>query len=88
MSTSRGAAVVTGAGRGIGRSIALKLAEAGYPVAVQSRTASDLEDVVSAIESTGGQAIAVAGDVTQQEAAEALLAGAEAAFGRVEVAVP
>ncbi|MEQ9497261.1 MAG: SDR family oxidoreductase [Deltaproteobacteria bacterium] len=88
MSTPRGAAVVTGAGRGIGRSIALKLAEAGYPVAVQSRTASDLEDVVSAIESTGGQAIAVVGDVTQAEAAEALIAGAEAAFGRVEVAVP
>ena len=46
-------AVVTGAGRGIGRSIALALADAGADVAVSARTANDIEALVAEIRTTG-----------------------------------
>lgn len=88
MNESKGAALVTGAGRGIGRAIALALAERGHPVAVQSRTEADLAEVVAAIEAAGGRAMAVAGDVTEASAADALVSRAIEKFGRVEVAVP
>ncbi len=88
MNAPKGAAVVTGAGRGIGRAIAVALAERGHPVAVQSRTATELEALVAEIEAAGGRAIAVPGDVTQAEAADMLVSAAVEAFGRVEIAVP
>lgn len=79
--------MITGAGRGIGRALALELARAGHPVALQARTPADLEMTRAAIESEGGRAIAVPGDVTQAAAARALLDRAEAELGPVSVAV-
>ncbi len=81
------AAVITGAGRGIGRAIALDLARAGHPVALQSRTASAVEAVAGQIRQAGGQAVAVPGDVTDEASAEGLIAACTAAFGEVSVAV-
>lgn len=60
-------AVVTGAGRGIGRACAVALAAAGAHVAVLSRTASELEEVVAEIEAAGARARAIRCDVTDPE---------------------
>lgn len=60
-------AVVTGAGKGMGRSIALALAQAGADVAVTSRTAAGLEQLVAEIQAMGRQSIAVPCDVTDSE---------------------
>ena len=57
-------AVVTGAGKGIGRGCALALAEAGADVVAMARTESDLVQLVDTIEAAGGTARAVVVDVT------------------------
>ena len=56
-------ALVTGGGRGIGRAIALSLAEAGCWVAVVARTSSEVQDVVAEITTSGGQAAAYTVDI-------------------------
>ena len=66
-------AVVTGAGKGIGRAIAMCLAQAGAKVAVASRTQSDLDSLAQEIKATGGEALAVQTDVTQRESLEKLI---------------
>jgi NAD(P)-dependent dehydrogenase (short-subunit alcohol dehydrogenase family) len=81
------AAVVTGAGRGIGRAIALRLARSGAPVALQSRTEAEIAETRALIEAEGGRAIVVPGDVTEQAAAEALVSRAEAELGSVSIAI-
>src|SRR5579875_985437 len=60
-------AVVTGAGKGIGRSIALALAAAGADVAVTARTAGDIERLSAEIEAMGRHSIAMPCDVTDAE---------------------
>jgi NAD(P)-dependent dehydrogenase (short-subunit alcohol dehydrogenase family) len=82
-----GAAVITGAGRGIGRALALELARAGYPLAIQARTRSELFDTRAEIEALGGRARVVAGDVTQPGSAKELIERCEAELGPVTVAV-
>lgn len=79
--------MVTGAGRGIGRSIALTLAQAGYGVALQARTQAQLFDTREAIEAVGGRARVVPGDVTQRAAAEDLVQRCEEELGPVRLAV-
>lgn len=65
-------AVVTGAGKGIGRGIALCLAEAGADVAVAARNEAEINEVASEIRALGRRAIAVPTDVTAAGALEAL----------------
>ena len=60
-------AVVTGAGRGIGRSIALALAQAGADVAVTARTHAEIEQLVTDIQTFGCRSLAVTCDVTLPE---------------------
>ena len=60
-------AVVTGAGRGIGRSIALALAQAGADVAVTARTYLEIEQLVAEIQTMGRRSLAVSCDVTDPE---------------------
>ena len=69
-------AVVTGAGKGIGRGIALCLAEAGADLVVSARTQSDIDEVADAVRQTGRRAVAVAADVTDGEQLDALVAAA------------
>ncbi len=78
-------AVVTGAGKGIGRAIAIALAEAGADVALGARTAADIEAVAAEIRALGRRAIAVPTDATNMAALEALAARAADELGPVGI---
>ena len=80
-------ALVTGAGRGIGRACALALADAGHAVVVASRVAGNGEPVADEIRARGGQAICVPTDVMQRDAIFAAVARAVAEFGGLDVMV-
>ena len=80
-------AIVTGAGKGIGRGIALGLAEAGATVVVGARTKSDLDEVVSRIEEVGGRALAVVTDVLSDEDRRGLVDSAVECYGRLDILV-
>jgi 3-oxoacyl-[acyl-carrier protein] reductase len=82
------AAIVTGAGRNIGRAIALQLAAAGASVVVNVRSnKAEADAVVREIETAGGKAVAVLGDVADAKTAEALAAAALKKFGRIDYLV-
>ena len=68
-------ALVSGAGRGIGRACAEALAQAGAEVVLLSRTAKEIEDVASNITRKGGKATAIACDVTDSQAVKKVFAG-------------
>ena len=76
-------AVVTGAGRGLGRACALALAAAGADVVVLSRTKRELDDVAAEIKAAGGYAEALRCDVTDEEA----VAGSLGALHAIDVLV-
>jgi 3-oxoacyl-[acyl-carrier protein] reductase len=80
-------ALVTGAGRGIGRATALALARAGARVTVVSRTATELDMVVGEIEALGGQGLGFAGDVRDASVCEAAVATAVERYGGLQVLV-
>jgi len=80
-------AVVTGASRGIGRVIALKLAAEGAKVVLSARNAEALEVVADEIRSKGGEALVVPGDVSVGADAEKLFSEAVAAYERVDILV-
>lgn len=80
-------AVVTGAGRGIGRASALALAAHGLRVAVTARSPDELQGVVQEIESAGGTALAIVDDLTDLDAVDRIISQVEDAWGSVEVLV-
>ncbi len=80
-------AIVTGSSRGIGRAIAHAYARAGARVVVSSRKLDACEVVVEEIEATGGEAIAVACNISNKEQIHALADRTEAAFGPADVLV-
>jgi len=80
-------AIVTGAGKGIGRGIALGFAEAGADVVVAARTAADLESAAEEIRAHGRRALAVPCDVTSGEQLDEMAARARDEFGRIDVLV-
>jgi 3-oxoacyl-[acyl-carrier protein] reductase len=81
------AALVTGGGRGIGRAIALGLAERGASVVVASRTASEIEATCSEIEGLGGIAAAIRADVSVPAEILRLLSETKELFGPVAILV-
>ncbi len=81
-------AVVTGSSRGIGRAIALRLAEGGAKVVVNYRgSEAAANEVVEAIKANGGEAIAIQADVSQVAEAQALIGTAQKTFGRIDILV-
>src|SRR5436305_14988902 len=80
-------AVVTGGGRGIGRSIALALAGAGADVAVTARTASELEELVTQIQAMGRQSLAISCDVTDTEQVQRMARATIEGLGGIDMLV-
>jgi NAD(P)-dependent dehydrogenase (short-subunit alcohol dehydrogenase family) len=79
-------ALVVGASRGIGAVTAHAFARAGAAVVVAARDAAALDAVAAAIEADGGRALAIPTDVTDADAAAALVERTVAAFGRLDIA--
>lgn len=77
--------MVTGAGKGIGRAIAVGLAEAGADVAVASRTQADLESVAAEITALGRRALPLATDATDMAALEHLAEQAVSRLGKLTI---
>jgi NADP-dependent 3-hydroxy acid dehydrogenase YdfG len=81
------AAIVTGAGRGIGRAVVLALAAEGAAVALAARTRLELTAVATEVRERGGRALAIPTDVASAGAVDALVEQASAALGRVDLLV-
>lgn len=80
-------AIVTGAGRGIGRSVALKLAADGARIVVNDLDAEPAEEVIGQIRAAGGEAVACVGSVTAEGFAERLVNTAVDAFDGIDIIV-
>jgi len=81
------AALVTGAGRGMGKAVALRLAEAGADVAVNDINAADADTVASEVRSLGRRAVSVAGDVTKAAEVAGVVGAAVAEFRKLSILV-
>lgn len=82
-----GSAIVTGAGGGIGRAVALKMAALGYEVALVGRTEPALERVAREVRTVGRRALVAAGDVGKSAAVTGIVTRVVGEFGRVDVVV-
>jgi 3-oxoacyl-[acyl-carrier protein] reductase len=80
-------AIVTGAGRGIGRSIALGLARNGARVVLAARTESQLRSVRAEIEALGGAALGIVTDITSEHSVMALIGQTVHQLGRLDIVV-
>ena len=80
-------ALVTGGGRGLGRAFAQALAESGAAVAVIARSEDQLAETVKLIESAGGRAIAIPGDVSDQGDVEQAVSTTEQQLGPIDLLV-
>jgi NAD(P)-dependent dehydrogenase (short-subunit alcohol dehydrogenase family) len=80
-------ALITGAGRGIGRAIAERLAGEGALVTLLARSRADIDAVAAGISGRGGAALAMVADVTDPRAVAAALSAASARFGPIRVLV-
>jgi NAD(P)-dependent dehydrogenase (short-subunit alcohol dehydrogenase family) len=85
MGTHNKVAIVTGAGSGIGKSVALAFLKDGYRVALAGRRKDALEQTVKDAGANGSRALAVPTDVTKPESVAALFAATKKAFGRLDV---
>ena len=79
--------IVTGGGGGIGRAIAIRLAEAGANVAILDIIAERAEETATRIRETGARALTFPADVMESDALRAAIDQAAAAFGRLDILV-
>ena len=84
---SKKVALVTGAGRGIGKAIALGLARAGCDIAAISRTADEIADTVREAKELGSAAVAIRADVSDLRDVQSVAGEMERRFGRLDVLV-
>ncbi len=87
MNLSGKVAIVTGAGRGIGRAITLKLASAGATVVVNDRTLPSAQGVVDEIKTQGGKGLAIAADVSLATEVNNMVDQAIAAYGHIDILI-
>ena len=80
-------AIVTGAGRGIGRAVAMRLAAAGASVVVNDLVAEAAQDVAEQLNSAGGRAFAVAGDIADLTAVDSLIGRTTDKYGQINILV-
>jgi len=80
-------ALITGASSGIGRATALRFGAEGADVALVARRADRLADVAQAVEAAGGQALAIAADLTEEAGIEHIVRETVGAFGGIDVLV-
>ena len=78
---------ITGAGAGIGRATAVRFAKEGAGLVLGDLDAAGLQETAAAVEASGGQAVAVAGDITRREAAERMVAAGLERFGRLDILI-
>ena len=80
-------ALVTGSGRGIGRSIALRFAQEGAQIVIAGRTPASLADTAKEIHALGRDVLALPCDVTNNPAVREMVRQAETRFGRIDILV-
>ena len=80
-------AIITGAGRGIGKGIALTLAEAGADIVVAARTASEIELTAKEIRKLGRNALAVQADVTKNDQVKNIVEETVSQFNRIDILI-
>lgn len=87
MSIEKKVAIITGAGSGIGRAAALRLARAGARVALFGRTWETLTETAAAIRAAGGEALKITGDVGREEDVQVLFTRVDEAYSSVDILV-
>jgi NAD(P)-dependent dehydrogenase (short-subunit alcohol dehydrogenase family) len=80
-------ALVTGAGRGIGRAVALGLAEGGADLVLAARTRSELESLAQEIEKLGRKALVCEVDITVRDQVDAMIRAAIDSYGSIDILV-
>src|SRR5271167_3617390 len=80
-------AVITGAGRGLGRAMAVKFAETGADIVAAARTQSQLDETADAVKKTGRKCLIVPTDVTDSAQVNALAAATLKEFGRIDILI-
>ncbi len=80
-------AIITGAGRGLGRAMAIKFAESGADVVAASRTRKQLDETAEAVGKSGRKCLVVPTDVTRSDEVNAMVAAAIKEFGHIDVLV-
>src|SRR5947208_155261 len=80
-------AVITGAGRGLGRAMSVRFAQAGADIVAASRTLSQLEETAEEVRKTGRKCLIVPTDVMQSSQVNAMAAAAIKEFGRIDILV-
>jgi NAD(P)-dependent dehydrogenase (short-subunit alcohol dehydrogenase family) len=80
-------AIITGAGRGVGRGIATVLAEAGATIVCSARSKNEIDETVGLIETAGGKAIALTADVMKRDDLVKLTEDTMARFGKIDILI-
>src|SRR5579872_2354331 len=79
--------LVTGASRGIGRAVAIRLAKQGADIAITGRTAADLEEVQKEIIAAGRHSLVLVGDAAIESNAMRAIENTKKAFGKIDILV-